>query len=396
MTQSGTIDVEHILRDFDKHIGEMPQNLYNMLEMFSQVYKTSIDKSLTDSQQLNAILKIRDSAGNALVSTSREARELLRSFSTIPWNEVWETATIQKQDGGGIFDHITNAITHAESFLDEIDAANKEFAETRGLLLFENGTVNIVVPPGIPIPPKLLVTVLYSIVEVLRILVTVTPLAPPFLSIAMTCLVFLADVARGKWKHGILTLTGLFGRYALFFSVVSKVLLGTFEMLNPDVRERLFGIVGDIRGSIIMGFSLWIVDVILPGPARAILKKVHETAERIAAQIDDKIAVAETTARKTLEPVGKTIDLPRFSPLVEQYDVSNLTTLQKILTNSRIHCNPEVRELIQEAKKFTVIWMLFSIIGIPPSNADTEEECKTINNVPWIDEVLPKPKISDL
>lgn len=396
--------VEHILRDFDAGVANLPQNLYSMLDMFSQVYKSATDVSLSDSQRLSGILKIRDSTGAALVSTSREARELLRSYSTIPWTDVW-SATVAPQEGGGsdgssngggILDHINNALSHAESFLDEIDAANKEFAETRGLLLFENGPINIVVPPGIPIPPKLLVNVLYSIVEVLRILVTVTPLAPPFASVALTCLVFLADVARGKWKHGLLTLAGLFGRYALFFSVGGKVLLGTFEMLNPDVRDRMLGIINDVRASLTMGFVLWGIDVLLPGPARAALQKIHETAEHIAAQIDDKLATAENTARRTLEPVGKTVDLPRFGPLVQQYDVTNLTTLQKILTNPRINCNPEVRDLIAEAKKFTVVWMLFSVLGIPPSNADSEAECKAINDVPWIDEVLPKPEIRPL
>lgn len=391
--------VEYILRDFDAGVANLPQNLYSMLDMFSHIYKIATEPGLSDSQRLSAILKIRDSTGAALVSTSREARELLRSYSTIPWTDVWSAAPLQEGGSGaagGILEHINNALSHAESFLDEIDAANREFAETRGLLLFENSPINIVVPPGIPIPSKLLVTVLYSIVEVLRILVTVTPLAPPFASVALTCLVFLADVARGKWKHGLLTLAGLFGRYALFFSVGGKVLLGTFEMLNPDVRDRMFGVINDVRASFTMGFVLWGIDVLLPGPARAALQRIHQTAEHFAAQIDDKLAAAENTARRTLEPVGKTVDLPRFGPLVEKYDVTNLTTLQKILTNPRIHCNPEVRDLIAEAKKFTVVWMLFSVLGIPPSNVDSEAECKAINAVPWIDEVLPKPEIRPL
>lgn len=367
-----------ILNDFDDYIDSIPANIYKMLDAFSLVYKISTDASLTDATKIANIMKIRID-GVPIASNIKEARSLMTQINAVPWDDVWNYVHNNRgQIGGGIMDHLNEALTHAESVLDEIDKANKEFAETRGILLFEHGATNIVIPPGIPIPPKLLVIVLYSLAEIIRIIVTTVPLVPPILSTLMTTLVFIVDVARGQWKHGILTLAGLFGRYALFGGIIGKVLLSVFEMLSPEVKTALFGAIGDLRSSLIMGFTLWAVDVVMPGPVRAVLQELHQKAADVAASIDTKI-----------DETG--MPFKHISPLIEKYNVSDLTTLQDLLLNPRIYCSPEVRELIGKAKEFTVIWMLFTALGIPPAAA-SEEACATMP--PIADAILGSKSVS--
>jgi hypothetical protein len=227
---------------------------------------------------------------------------------------------------------------------------------------------------GIPIPPRFIVFLIYSILDITRIAVNVSgnETGRKLLSI----LIAILDLVRGDWKKAILTFVGYYGSYPLLIGQAFKTYLTVIQMLSPTIQIKLPYFMYDSVKSMVFGVLLSIIQIGAPKSVRDRLEELLATLSNVQKDIDAKL--------NALNP-------PLSSrPDYFKVDFSNLNDLQAILDDPVYICSKEHREavenLLANAKDGApMIQFILSLMRYPHTRGMTQYLCDSNAKKSYVD-----------
>ena len=185
---------------------------------------------------------------------------------------------------------------------------------------------------GIFISPRLIVFLIYYVLDVTRIAIGVSgnETGRKLLSVIVSIL----ELVRGDWKKAMLTFIGYFGMSPMLFGTVLKVYLTVIQMLSPTLQIKLPYFMYDSAKSIIFGIILSVIQLGAPKPIRDQINSVLEKLSNVQRDLDTKLQNLNPplTAR----------------PDYFKADFSDLNNLQSILDDPVYVCSAEHRKAVDD------------------------------------------------
>ena len=117
---------------------------------------------------------------------------------------------------------------------------------------------------GTPVPTQLAFSLVILLIELIRMLLTLLPeflfnWISPFFSTIMAVL----EIARGDWKHAILTLYGSV-KSGFWSSMRWKMVLNTLTLISPETKAQVMEIALNTPRDIMRAFIWWLVTFVMP------------------------------------------------------------------------------------------------------------------------------------
>jgi len=212
--------------------------------------------------------------GGAAKDTEEEDSMFLKMIRKIPgfeeFVEIWKEAKImppQRYIGPSQklihwednTDHLVGAGFGAINFLDRLNDAL-----SRRVGIWAIDRFRPFVSPTKPIPTQLAFSAIILLIELIRMLLTLLPdflfnWISPFFSTIMAIL----EIARGDWKHAILTLYGSV-KSGFWSSMRWKMVLNTLTLINPETKAQVLEIALNTPRDIMRAFIWWLVTFVMP------------------------------------------------------------------------------------------------------------------------------------
>ena len=139
---------------------------------------------------------------------------------------------------------------------------------SRKLGVFAVDRFRPMISPTKPIPTQLVFSAVVLLFEIIRMLLTLLPdflfnWISPFLSTIMACI----ELARGDWKHAILTLYGSI-KSGFWSSMRWKMVLNTLTLISPETKNKIMEIALNTPRDIGRAFMFWLVTFVMPNQER--------------------------------------------------------------------------------------------------------------------------------
>ena len=120
------------------------------------------------------------------------------------------------------------------------------------------------ISPSQPIPTQLVFSAVVLLFEIIRLILTLLPdfifnWMSPFLSTVMASI----ELARGDWKHAILTLYGSV-KSGFWSSMRWKMILNTLTLISPETKNKIVEIALNTPRDISRAFIFWLVIFVMP------------------------------------------------------------------------------------------------------------------------------------
>jgi len=266
----------------------------------------------------------------------------------------------------------------------EIDAYWSEFAtKTPGFAKKINEMPDIITPPiiplgipPIPISPKLIVTVLITLIDSIRLSLALTSAGGPTVRIALTLLVLIEELATGQWRQMIFTSVGLFTNSGLALSIILKYVVNALMLINPELRTALAKDVYKSTKSLMIGFLLWAATTLPPNLTKRVIRKSFDSIQEVIGKLQDKQAAIEAKANETLAPKGYRmrlagLDLTKISAIT----IEDIQNLQVLATWPLIMCTQEIQEILKPLIAVPISRLLVELLGIPTTVSDKFTVC---------------------
>lgn len=255
--------------------------------------------------------------------------------------------------------------------LDGLDEGILDLSKKYGLLALESVAPDpkFVIPTPVPIPimfpVRLVLPILNTLLEILRIGVTLNPYTS-FLVKPTSFLMALLDLGRGNFYHAIFTLLGFWGAYPLYAGVLLKVLRDAYLLVSPDIRTEARDIVFKSGKSFVAGFLIWLFGLVSPEFVR---KPVQGVLDKLQVLIDRWNTTMDTYEKRLLEELGPEaaaagVTMPRI-PASQTPSISDLYVLQQYIHSPLIYCQPEIAPLIAEMRAIPPLALFFDLANIP-------------------------------
>lgn len=157
-------------------------------------------------------------------------------------------------------DHLVGAGFGAINFLDRL---NDALSRRVGVWAADRFRPFIKVK-GVPVPTQLAFSTVILLIELIRMILTLLPdflfnWISPFFSTIMAVL----EIARGDWKHAILTLYGSV-KSGFWSSMRWKMVLNTLTLINPETKAQVIEIALNTPRDIMRAFIWWLVTFVMP------------------------------------------------------------------------------------------------------------------------------------
>ena len=191
---------------------------------------------------------------------------------------------------------LDGAFYGARDYLKKLDEDNKQIAKSLGFLTFvgEDSNEDIKIGPipyinkTIDIPPRVVLPLINTILESIRLLVSVT-FDIKILRQLFSLTLALLDFARGEWKNAILSFLGVFSRDWLLIGVVGKTGRWVYNFISPDIQENLEEDIFKSGKSMFIGVWLWLASILSPSFIRKRINSLIENINIKAKKINEEI-----------------------------------------------------------------------------------------------------------
>lgn len=270
----------------------------------------------------------------------------------------------------------------SKEYLHGFDTQFKEMVKILGPIATLNQKPDLQIPPirpflptGIQIPNRLLMALLYSFLESLRLMASYGPHDMPFLRKLNSIALAVLDVLHGNWKNGILSLTGVFSRDWVLVGLIGKLFSLAYSFIGQDLQNKLEDTLFQSGKSAIVGFWLYMVSLLAPETLRMEINKLADELKSAGEPINEKIEQIEKTAQQQVAPLGLQVKFPRV-PLDAIPSIDDLQNIQTILRNPDVLCLPPVRQRVEELSKFASMRLIFELMNIPTRPLRIAEICK--------------------
>jgi hypothetical protein len=275
--------------------------------------------------------------------------------------------------------------------IQRVNDTTQEFASKYGILAFEKSyddqdtdpyplasigyALAPVFPPAkvladIPVPARAITTVIYTILDVLRVSLSATGTESPAFRKILSLTLALADFLRGDWKKALMSFAGFYGSNYVMFGFFGKMFLDVFSLINPELQMAIIYGTKDIIKSLIAGSLLFIYQIAAPAVARQPLAEYFAEVEK---------AVQE----RRLSELRDNPDAPAGAELkiVPSYLVptfQHIQNLQAALGSPITFCN--LKETILQMVGNTqnpnwIMTLFFQLLNIPTTAESIDEKC---------------------
>ncbi len=390
-------------------------NIYNFLHVFSQIALNIMHNDFS----LESIKKITLPDGNLAFDNSgaddvfailKENGETLKNTLSLIKHDMEHVSRIQK--GGapeidrerilqalqtvrektdldyfsvdGLYYKVTN-------FLDMLDEQNRVLSKEMGISKFLDSapidpTLAIPTPAGgAPIilgkaPIRMFPPLINGIIEILRVLIATNTLPlPGFVDTILGFAQGTLDVARGRWKYGVLSVLGTMSREMYFVTLVLKLIRDVWTLIEPRLSHQLRMQIFMSGKSMIIGFYLRMFSIFAPDLIRkqfdVMLKPVNDLYERLNAKMEE----FETQANQVANPEGMIVRFPRIA-VDKMITLDDIQSLQTILSIPEVACSNEVQSIVRSSRVLPPLRFLFEMMNIPISDQAVQERCKGLSD----------------
>ena len=234
-----------------------------------------------------------------------DAKELAEMFASIDWSEAAANKEDRKQHGGGgMFANMIQKypwieellfevkdiwtglkimppqrqagdqhLVHMEYNLDDVvggglstltalDRINDAVSRRIGVWAIDK--VKPFVSPTMPLPTQLAISLVLLLVELIRMILTILPDALfNWISPALSTIMAFIELARGDWKHAVLTLYGSI-KSGYWSSMRWKMVLNTLTLISPETKNQVLAIALNTPRDIGRAFVWWLVTFVMP------------------------------------------------------------------------------------------------------------------------------------
>lgn len=279
---------------------------------------------------------------------------------------------------------IDKAVTAVSDYVSALDEKNRILAKTLGPFKFiDNMKVDPIIPlpaPLVPIkvPARIIVPLLTTFLEMLRLLVTFGPLKSDMLRKISSILLATTDFANGSWKNAVLTLAGLFGSTPLLLGIIGKLINNAWNLISPDIRASISNETYKGSKSMFIGVLLYMFSILAPDFAREAINQSLASLEKPLQEFNKKIGELESTAQRQLAPKGLHVSFQRL-PLQMIPSLDDIQNIQVLAGRPEIYCSPEFQQVLQPMIKNVPIRLALELMNIPTNPNDLATTCKGVD-----------------
>ena len=396
--------LEEIKKFVSHHTTNLPNTVWEAMDGFSKTFLAFRDKG----GAANWATDLKNADGNPLW-TEKQVKMLEELLSKVV--EKQQERQQERQHGGGpnsekvpqlqsspsvtpitppdlSWVSLDKAYYDARSVLEGLDKNNKEMARSIGALVIVNSyekkgeDVMLVpkTPPYLPVdirvPPRIILPLLNTVIEAIRLLVTVTfdnQLLRQLFSLSLALL----DVARGEWKDGILSFLGVFGKDWMFMGIVGKTARWIYNFMSPNIQENLEENLFQGGKSIFAGFWLWLGSVTSPALVRSQINELIAKGNSTVEEINKKIDKVEEVSQKEAAKAGMKVTFPRV-PLDKMPSFDDIQNFQIIIQQPAVFCNPSFQTILKPALAIPPLRVFLEMLNVPTIDEKIAEYCKNV------------------
>ena len=403
------IALDFLLRMSKEDPEKLRKNVYNSLSSLSYL---AIEGKKADFQDGWAAA-LKDSDGNPLFDT--EEASILESVSRNVIKPMFEKEPKETQEGGalslkassmkGLIDYnasmpgaisinpedvsIDATFWKIKDFLAKIDKQTHDLARSFGPFKFFYETtvdpripipVPIPAPPFVavimvPIPARAIPVVIGALVESIRLIFGVGALSNDTARKALSIVMSLIDLLKGDWKQSILSLLGYFGQSPLIIGLIMKTFLNIFNLIAPDIQDRIIFDIYQSTKSMFIGFFLWGFATFAPDAVRNSARIQFDQMARLVDNSNDQIQKIEESMQKSVDSAGLKIQFNRIPPgFVPTFD--DIQNLQSIARQPSIYCSKEFQEAVAPLRLIPPLRIVLELLSIPTDEKTLDFECR--------------------
>lgn len=284
---------------------------------------------------------------------------------------------------------VDNVYFKMTDYFDKLDDQNRSIARQIGPVAF---TSELKVDPFVPnplqaigipppkfqIPARSILPITNAILELFRVMVTLSPIQFPFIRNMLTITIATFDVVRGEWKYGLFSLLGLFGNKPLLFGIFLKIVRDAWLLVEPGLAKQLRTNVFKASKSMFVGFWLWSFATFAPDFIRGPLEAGIGPFRQLVDTLNSQIATFQEQANVAAEPLGIKVTFPTVpTDIVPSF--ADIQNLQTIVQQPEVYCSAPVRALLEPVKALPPLRFVLEMLNIPMVPELQAEACRGID-----------------
>lgn len=287
---------------------------------------------------------------------------------------------------------LDRAYESAKEYLKTLDERNKALSQELGpIALIKDkkndymiGPVPPYLPIGIPVSPRLVLPILNTFLESLRLMATFGPLESDFLRMLFSVATAVLEVARGEWRNGVLSALGVFSPMLVYAGTLGKIFRLVYGFIAPDLQEALEDNFFEAGKSLLVGPWLWLFSLTAPAFIREQMAKLTDTVRTQVDNFNGVIGELEQAAQAQAAPLGLRVDFKRFDPaLVPSFD--DIQQLQRLLRAPEIQCLDATQAALAPLANQAAFRVILELLGVTVDKALLDKKCvgrsRTLKNV---------------
>jgi hypothetical protein len=269
-----------------------------------------------------------------------------------------------------------------QDYLKQLDERNRALsAELGPIALIKDRTTDYMIGPvqpympvGIPVSPRLVLPIINTFLETLRLMATFGPLENDFLRMLFSAATAVLEVARGEWRNGVLSALGVFGPWYVYAGTIGKVFRLVYGFVAPDIQDGLEEHMFEAAKSLLVGPWLWLFSLTAPAFIRDQMTKLTETLKTQVENFNGVVADLESAAQAQAAPLGLRVDFKRLDPaLVPSFD--DIQQIQRLLRAPEVQCLDATQAALAPLAKQAAFRVILELLGVTVDPALLEKKC---------------------
>lgn len=256
----------------------------------------------------------------------------------------------------------------ARNHIRSVNTTMKTLAQTLGPTSFVNGPDFQFqvgpMPQPIPVSRKIIYPAINALFESLRLIVTFSPYQSDVLRQVSSIAIAILDLVRGDWKEAILSIIGVWGETPLLFGVIGKMFLWVYNLISPEIQDRLEKDVFDGTKSLVIGGWLYVASIVSPESIREKINALTEQAKLPLTEINQKLRDLEIRLQPEAEKLGMKITFPQV-PLDKIPSFDDIQNFQSLLQQPVFTCNPLISEQLEGLRKVPALRLILELLSVP-------------------------------
>ena len=276
-----------------------------------------------------------------------------------------------------------------KDYIKGLDDQASHFSRELGpFKFFYDGDTDIPVYGPVRLPPNSIPVLIRGFTEGIRLIFSLSPISNDITRQILSVVLAIIELCDGRWKHGLLSLAGIFGEYPLIVGLIGKITLSIFGFMSASTQEKFLDGSFDAVKSTIVGFLLWAFSIVAPDFARvqvnqgfvSLKEMIHDLSgkyskikDNIGESVKDSLKVGGATleSNKPAEankPAEIKTNTPRIT--LEESIPTRLTPdeiqgLQELAKHPDIICTTEFQDIVKKISSFTLIRVSLELFGVP-------------------------------